>query len=78
MDIEISDLGYVEQIDAAVDAAFQGVLIDYHRVLGERVAHFIGIWIDKDCLEDVLNDIKYARGTVNDLIQEDEGRKRYP
>jgi hypothetical protein len=77
MDAETSDLGYVEKIDAAVDAAFQGVLTDYHRVLGERIAHFLGIWIHEDCLEDVLADIKYARGTVNDLIQVDEERKRY-
>lgn len=77
MDQEVDDLAYISKIDQAVDMAFQGVLIDYHKTLGERLAHMVGIWIRRDCLEDVLSDIRYARGTINDLIREDEERDRF-
>lgn len=78
MDIETDDLGYIEKIDAAVDAAYVGLMVDYHKTLGERLAHMIGVWVRQDCLADVLNDIRYVRGTVDALIHENEERDRYP
>lgn len=77
MDVEVDDLGYIEKIDAAVDDAYRGLLPEYHKTLGERLVHMVGIWIDKDCLEDVLCDIKYCRGTVDALIEEDAQRNRH-
>lgn len=77
MDTESSDLGYVEKIDAAVDTAYDGLMVDYHKILGERLAHAIGIWIDEAYLTDVLCDIKYCRHTINDLIRKDEERDRF-
>ena len=68
---------YVERIEKAVTHAFIGVLPEYHRELGLRLCRAIANWVCEDCLEDVLNDIRYARGSVEALILDDAHSSRY-
>ena len=67
----------IEKIDAAIDSAFRGLPVEFHKAVGERVAHAIGVWVDEKDLDDVLCDIRYARGSVEALILEDSHRSRY-
>jgi len=67
----------VEKIDVAIDSAFRGLPVEFHKIVGERIAHAIGVWIDEKDLDDVLCDIRYARGSVEALILEDSHRSRY-
>jgi len=67
----------IEKIDAAIDSAFHGLPTEFHKTVGERVAHAIGVWVDEKDLDDVLCDIRYARGSVEALILEDSHRSRY-
>jgi len=78
MDQEVNDLEYVGEIDDAVDAAYLGLLPDYHTVLGKRLAHAIGVWVPPEHLEDVLCDIRYARALIDRLVYDDVHRDRRP
>jgi len=78
MDQEVNDLEYVGEIDDAVDAAYLGLLPDYHTVLGKQLAHAIGVWVPPEHLEDVLCDIRYARALIDKLIHDDVHRDRRP
>ena len=78
MDQEVNDLEYVDEIDDAVNAAYLGLLPDYHTVLGKQLAHAIGVWVPPEHLEDVLCDIRYARALINKLVHDDIHRERRP
>ena len=67
----------VERINAAVDNAYHGVPVEYHKTLGERLCAAIANWINEQDLQDVLNDIRYARGSVEALILDDVHHSRY-
>jgi len=67
----------VGRINAAVDTAYRGVPVEYHKTLGERLCEAISNWVREDCLEDVLNNIRYARGSVEALILDDVHSSRY-
>ena len=77
MDTEVSDLEYLHKINSAVDAAYRGLPIEFHMRLGKKIAHFIGIWVNPEHLEDALNDIAYARRVVDVDVSEDSQRDRY-
>ena len=67
----------IKQIDVAIASAFRGLPVEFHKIVGERIAHAIGVWINEKDLDDVLCDIRYARGSVEALILEDSHRSRY-
>lgn len=77
MDTENSDLDYVERIDEAVAAAYRGLLSDYYHLLGQKIAHELGIWTDPRDVDDVISEIKYARRCVDALVEKDVNRKRH-
>jgi len=78
MDQEVNDLEYIDEIDDAVDAAYSGLLPDYHTILGKQLAHAIGVWVPPEHLEDVLCDIRYARALIDRLVYDDVHRDRRP
>ena len=77
MDTEVRDMEVAERIEEATTKAFNGVLVEYHRELGLRLCRAIANWVPESGLEDVLNDIRYARGSIEALILEDSHHSRF-
>jgi len=59
-----------ELIMDAVDKAYTGLPIEYHKRLGERLVSCVANWIDDCVVEDVLCDIKYHGEQVKAIYRE--------
>jgi len=67
----------LKRINTAVENAYHGVPVEYHKTLGERLCFAIANWINEQDLQDVLDHIRYARGSVEALILDDVHSSRY-
>ena len=54
----------------AVDKAYTGLPVEYHKRLGERLVACIANWLDDVTVEDVICDIKYHAEQVKAIYRE--------
>ena len=63
-----------ELITDAVDKAYHGLPVEYHRRLGERLASCIANWCEDVVIEDLLCDIRYHGEQVKQIYHDDGER----
>ena len=66
-----------ELIMDAVDKAYHGLPVEYHKRLGERLVACVSNWIDDATIEDVICDIKYHGDQVKSIYR-DQGNVKLP
>jgi len=56
-----------ELIMDAVDKAYHGLPVEYHKRLGERLVACVANWVDEDKTHDVICDIQYHKKQVTEI-----------
>lgn len=68
---------FLKKMDGLVEAMFTGIPVEYHRTLALKVCHSVLNWVDPADANDLADDIRYSRLSVEHLIEEDMKRDRY-
>ena len=63
-----------EKLERAATSYFCGLMVEYHRKMGEALIHALVNWIPVEHIADALNDVRYFSGKVIEELNRDVER----